>query len=205
MSELLMAESAWTLIAKQKIKPNDVISLRQDAFPNGIQSLDDVATLLALETACDVKCPQWDDFFINSITLFIVYKQAPQGILDDTQCNWLQSSITRSGIIDTKNECELLIKILEEAKSGPSELCGLALDHLCRLIYASSSECLSNKDQLDGETLAIWLKRVLAVADKFCIHEKLRAKALLETLEIKPKSSGSNEFVKSARKMFDAA
>jgi len=205
MSELLMAESAWTLIAKQKIMPNDVILLRQDAFPNGVQTPNDVATLLALETACDVKCPQWDNFFINSITNYMVHKSAPLSIIDDAQSDWLRCSVTRNGIIDTKNECELLIKILEEAKSGPSDLCSLVLDHICRLVYASRSEAASNDISSENENISIWLKRLIAVANKFSVHEKLRAQALLETLREDTRSTGTSDFVKTAQKMFNAA
>ena len=184
MGELLMAGPAWKLVAKQKILPNDVILLRQEVFPNGVVNRQDVATLLALETACYEKCPQWDELFTKSIADYIVFTEGEHGTIDDAQALWIKQSLTRNGLADTKNEFATIVRILSLAKRAPSSVVSLALDQITHRIYASGANrrTAANVSE-DDRAIMIDLNRIIDVAKKFSIHEHLRAVGLSQLLD----------------------
>lgn len=179
MSELHMAGPAWKLVAKQKILPNDVIELRQEVFSEGVKTTRDVATLLAIETACDEKCPQWDNFFISSITDYVLTGSEPYGTVTEDQVGWIKKSITRDGMTNTKNEFEVILHILDKAKAAPQSLCVLAVDQVCRKVYQDGAN-RRHPDQLSDNDTAILIsaKRVTESVRKFSVHEYLRAERL---------------------------
>ena len=184
MGELLMAGPAWKLVAKQKILPNDVIALRQEVFPNGVESRQDVATLLALETACYEKCPQWDELFTKSIADYIVFSEGEHGAIDDAQALWIKQSLTRGGLTETKNEFSTIVRILSQAKRAPSSVVSLALDQITHRIYASGANrrTAANVSE-DDRAIMIDLNKIIDVAKKFSIHEHLRAVGLSQLLD----------------------
>ncbi|MBO6919734.1 MAG: hypothetical protein JJ858_15000 [Rhizobiaceae bacterium] len=184
MGELLMAGPAWKLVAKQKILPNDVILLRQEVFPNGVVNRQDVATLLAIETACYEKCPQWDELFTKSIADYIVFAEGEHGVIDDVQALWIKQSLTRNGLADTKNEFATIVRILSLAKRAPSSVVSLALDQITHRIYASGANrrTAANVSE-DARAIMIDLNKIIDVAKKFSIHEHLRAVGLSQLLD----------------------
>lgn len=184
MGELLMAGPAWKLVAKQKILPSDVIALRQEVFPNGVESHQDVATLLALETACYEKCPQWDELFTKSIADYIVFTEGEHGAIDDAQALWIKQSLTRGGLTETKNEFSTIVRILSQAKRAPSSVVSLALDQITHRIYASGANrrTAANVSE-DDRAIMIDLNKIIDVAKKFSIHEHLRAVGLSQLMD----------------------
>ena len=184
MGELLMAGPAWKLVAKQKILPIDVILLRQEVFPNGVQNRQDVATLLALETACYDKCPQWDELFTKSIADYVLFAEGESGVIDDAQALWLKHCLTRDGLTETKNEFATLVRILSLAKRAPSSVASLALDQITHRIYASGANRRKIEDISDDDrAILIDLNKIIDVAKKFSIHEHLRAVGLAQLID----------------------
>lgn len=179
MSELRMAGPAWKLVAKQKIMPNDVIMLRQECFADGVKTTRDIATLLALDAACDEKCPQWNEFFISSITEHVFDGSTPYGSITEDQVDWLKKTVTRNGVVESRNEFEVLLTLLETAKEAPQSLCALAVDHVCRQIYKDGTN-RRHPDQLteDDIALLIYVKRLSESTRKFSLHEHLRVEQL---------------------------
>jgi hypothetical protein len=184
MAELLMAGPACKLVAKQKITPIDVIELRQTVFSHGVKTPEDVATLLAIETACDDKCPQWDEFFISSISNYTLFGSSPLGAVSEEQVEWLKRVVTRDGLTTTRNEFEVLVMVLEKAKKAPSSLCALALDQVCREIYATGANRRGSDDVRDTyRVIHISLKRLTVSISNFSIHEHLRAVGLAQLID----------------------
>ncbi len=184
MGELLMAGPACKLVAKQKILPIDVIVLRQEVFPNGIESRQDVATLLALETACFEKCPQWDELFTKSIADYLLFTEGEHGIINDAQALWIKQSLTRDGLIETRNEFATVVRILSLAKRAPSSIAGLALDQITHRIYDSGANRRKFEDINDDDLAILFdLNKVIDVAKKFSIHEHLRAIGLAQLID----------------------
>lgn len=194
MGELLMAGPAWKLVSKQKIMPSDVIMLRQEVFAGGIQSRQDIATLLALETACDNKCPQWDELFIKSIADYMVFKEGVSGTIDEKQAVWIRQSLTRDGLTQCKNEFDALLQILLQAKAAPSSLCALVLDQICHRIYASGANRRKATEISDNDrAIIIDLNKIIDVAKRFSIHEHLRAIGLSQLIDHQDVVDGQQE------------
>ena len=194
MAELLMAGPACKLVAKQKISPIDVIELRQTVFPHGVKTSQDIATLLALETACDDKCPQWDEFFISSISNHTLFGSSPLGQVSEEQVAWLKRVVTRNGLTSTRNEFEVLVILLEKAKKAPSSLCALALDQVCRDIYATGANRRGSDDVKDTDrAIHISLKRLTMSISNFSIHEHLRAVGLAQLVDCQDKVDQNQE------------
>lgn len=184
MGELLMAGPAWKLVAKQKILPNDVILLRQEVFPNGIESRQDVATLLAIETACYEKCPQWDELFTKSIADYILFAEGENGVVDDMQALWIKQCLTRDGLTETRNEFATIVRILSLAKRAPSSVASLALDQITHRIYASGANRRGIESVSDDDRATlIDLNKLIDVTKKISIHEHLRAVGLAQLID----------------------
>ncbi len=121
---------ACVLAGQQKIQPQDVLILRKHVFPDGIVSAEDAIALMEIHRSGADKCPEWDTYFIESLTAFIVEHSWPQGSLDDVNGRWLKEMIAPDGVIATAAELDLLIHVIDVARSVPDYLSALAIDQL---------------------------------------------------------------------------
>jgi hypothetical protein len=130
MSELRLSYPASVIAGKSRLVPADILFLRKHAFPDGLISPDDAAQLLAIHQSCAEKCAEWDNWFIEMMTSFIVFHSWPQYSLDDINAAWLIAMFSREGVIETGAELELILHVMEVSRAVPPCLSALALDQL---------------------------------------------------------------------------
>ncbi|MEZ5781692.1 MAG: hypothetical protein R3D70_08675 [Rhizobiaceae bacterium] len=111
----------------KKITPDDVLALRRIVYGDGVSSRPEVEALFALDRACPDRCDEWVEFLIETVTDYIVHQEAPRGHISSDNASWLVSLISDNGVVDSLSELEMLIKVLEKAKSSPEELSAYAL------------------------------------------------------------------------------
>jgi hypothetical protein len=127
MGELIVAGPFVRLSEKGQILPHDLADLRASIFADGIVSRGEAEALFALNASCTEKCADWPAFFVEAVTDYIVHQEKPHGYVSESNAQWLVRAISRDGRVDTATELEMLVTVLEKAKSAPASLSAYAL------------------------------------------------------------------------------
>nr|WP_246673174.1 hypothetical protein [Mesorhizobium sp. B2-9-1] len=122
------------LTSKNKITAEDVTMLRREVFADGLVSRGEAEALFALDQTARDKCGEWAPFFVEAVTDYIVHQEKPEGYISEQNADWLVRTVSRDGIVDGRTELELLVHVLEEAKSSPSELSAYALEQVAHAV-----------------------------------------------------------------------
>jgi len=122
-----LAALAQTLTSRSAIHAEDVLALRRLIWSDGTVSTEEAEAILALNSACALRSPEWIDYFVEVIIDYVVHQQAPADYVDAAKAGWLMGQIDRDGRVDTRSELELLVRILEVATSVPPSLKAYAL------------------------------------------------------------------------------
>ncbi len=134
MAELIVSSQLAAFIERGRVDARDVMDMRQSVFANGVLCKDEAISLLAVHANCTDKCPEWDVFFVEALSDFLVDSVEPAGYVNDKQAKWLMSAISRSGHVASRTELELLITVLEKSKRSPETLSASALSQVAAAI-----------------------------------------------------------------------
>jgi hypothetical protein len=138
MSEYRFSFPACIIAGKGRIDREDVILMRKYAFPDGIACPDDADTLLALHRACPSQCAEWERYFVESLTSFVVHEISPKDSFDEAKADWLMDTLASDGVVPTPLELELLLHAMEVAADVPDRLSAFALDQVRSALLAGS-------------------------------------------------------------------
>lgn len=127
MSATALTDLTATLTQRSAITAEDVLALRRLVWGDGAVNPAEADAIMALNTACQVRAPEWIDYFVEVMVDYIVHQQKPEGYIDDANADWLMKWIDRDGRVDSLGELELLVKVLETAQSAPERLRTYAL------------------------------------------------------------------------------
>ena len=134
MAELIMSSQFAAFIERGRVETRDVMDLRQNIFANGVLCKDDAIGLFAVHANCAVKCAEWDEFFVEALSDFVVENVEPAGYVNDKQAKWLISAISRGKHVASRAELELLIIVLEKSIRSPDVLSAFALSQIADAI-----------------------------------------------------------------------
>jgi hypothetical protein len=134
MGELTMSAPVAGLTSKNRITAEDVVMLRREVFGDGVVTRGEAEALFALDATAKDKCAQWPVFFVEAVTDFIVHQEKPAGYISQHNADWLVRAISRDGMVDSRTELELLVHVLEKAKSSPNGLCVYALAQVANAV-----------------------------------------------------------------------
>jgi len=104
-----------------------VRQLGQQIFADGFVDATEVDLLFCLDEQSVTESPAWQEFFVNALTDFYVWKQSPPGVLTAASGAHLIERITADGRIRSMTEFALLRNIIKYAKAGPEEVSLLAM------------------------------------------------------------------------------
>lgn len=115
------------------VTPTDVRRLRREVFRDAVVSCDEADALFFLNQRCHGQaCPEWNAFFVEALSDYVVHQAAPAGHVGAANAAWLIERIDHDGRVDIPVELELLISVLERARSCPEQLAAYALDQVRR-------------------------------------------------------------------------
>jgi hypothetical protein len=134
MAELIVSSQIATFIERGRIDARDVMDMRQSVFANGVLCKDEAVGLFAVHANCTTKCTEWDVFFVEALSDFLVESVEPAGYINEKQAKWLLSAISRGKYIASRTELELLITVLEKSKRSPEQLSAFALSQVAAAI-----------------------------------------------------------------------
>lgn len=114
-------------LTTRKISDDDVLAMRQDVYPDGIVQPHEAEWLFQLNDACRAPSRAWMVFFVEAITDYAVNQVAPAGYVSEGNADWLIERIGHKGLVGSSSELELLVNVLDKARSSPERLVGFAL------------------------------------------------------------------------------
>lgn len=134
MGELIMSAPVAGLTSKNCITAEDVVMLRSEVFGDGVVSRGEAEALFALDATAKDKCEEWPKFFVEAVADYIVHQEKPAGYISEDNADWLIRTISRDGMVDSRTELELLVHVLEKAKSSPGRLSAYALEQVAHAV-----------------------------------------------------------------------
>lgn len=106
------------------IGPADVARLRAEVFPDGHVSAAEAERLFSMDARAGSTCPEWTAFLVEAVTDHIVHQEVPAGYVSDANAAWL---VAAAGTARPATELEVLIAVLERARTSPASLSAHAL------------------------------------------------------------------------------
>ena len=163
MAELIMSSQLATFIERGRIDARDVMDMRQSVFANGVLCKYEAIGLFAVHANCPLKCAEWDVFFVEALSDFLVNSVEPAGYINEKQAKWLIGAISRGKHVASRTELELLITVLEKSKRSPELLSAFALSQIADAVLDDKGP-LSDQNRRHGVITARdveMLRRVL--------------------------------------------
>jgi hypothetical protein len=165
------------------IRDVDVQSLRQNLTEDGAVTALEADLLLMLNTACRIKDASWADFFVESLTDYLVHQAAPEGYVTAANAEWLTLRFSRDGRITNHAELELIVSILEEARWAPPSLPLLVLRQMRTGVLTGRGPLRTGAPVLAGvitDPEVELVKRVLVACDDALPVTRSEAEALFD-------------------------
>jgi hypothetical protein len=150
MGERIGSAPVAGLNPKDRITADDVVMLRRDVFGDGVVSRGEAEALFALDATAKDTCQEWPPFLIEAVTDYIVYQETPAGYISEDNANWLIGTISRDGMVDSVTELELLVHVLETAKSSPGRLSAYALEQVAHAVVDGKGPLISGGALVPG-------------------------------------------------------
>lgn len=116
--------------AAGQITADDVLAFRRAYYEDGRISQPEADSIFTANSACAAPHPTWTVFFCEALCDYVVHQMEPHGHVSQENARWLISHIDRDGRVDTATELDLLIAILEQAKTVPENLGAYALSQV---------------------------------------------------------------------------
>jgi hypothetical protein len=124
------------LAADGRVSAEEALQVRRAVFPDGTVSRGEAEALFHLNERVVGDDPAWNACFIEAIGDHLTLATEPTGHITDEGAAWLESRITRDGVLEGPTELELLLKVLERADSAPARLHVLARDYVSRAVLS---------------------------------------------------------------------
>lgn len=109
------------------VRDADVVILRR-AFANEPHiSAGDVDALFRVHHMARIQDPSWADFFIDTMTDFVVRELEPSGYVTAAHSGWLIARVSSAGRVRSKTEHDLLLNVIDKARWVPESLLVFAM------------------------------------------------------------------------------
>ena len=112
------------------IRDADVTMLRRAFEREPHLTPSDIEALARIHSMARIQDPSWADFFVQTMTDYIVREQEPSGYVTATQAGWLIARISSGGRVRTKTVFELLVNVVDKARWVPESLMAYALGQI---------------------------------------------------------------------------
>ena len=150
MGELTLTAPVAGLTGKGRITADDVQLLRGEVFRDGIVTRAEAESLFALHASCRDQSADWPRFFVEAVTDYIVHQEKPHGYISEDNADWLIRAISRDGMVDTAAEMELLVTVLEKARSSPQRLSAYALEQVALAVIDDKGPLAGSRRAASG-------------------------------------------------------
>lgn len=120
------------------VREADVRELRALYFGETPLLEVDANAIFEIDAACAVKDAEWQAFFVEAITDYVVDSAEPRGYINTANADWLIERITHDGQIETRTELEVLVHVIDKARWSPESLVKFTLNAVKDAVVSGS-------------------------------------------------------------------
>lgn len=120
------------------ISPEEILTLRRASWSDGRIDAEEAEAIFAINKRIRDHDADWADFFVESVTEFVLKGAEPLGHVDEAKADWLISWIARDGMLETLAELELVVRLLERASGAPQRLKDFAIAQIEQAVLTSA-------------------------------------------------------------------
>lgn len=111
-----------------RISADDALEMRRAVYgDDGRIDPQEIEALFAIDEAATDADLAWSGLLTEAGVDFVVHQMEPSGYVDAANADWLIARIGRDGAVKTATELELLVKVLDAARTSPPRLVQYAL------------------------------------------------------------------------------
>jgi len=110
------------ILADNVLDDNELRRLRRQIFQDNHITIHEADMIFEIDTKATKLPKEWNHFFVNIITDFLIRQTLPIGYVDSIHSNWLIQRIENDGHINEATEMELMLNILRLAQDVPRDL-----------------------------------------------------------------------------------
>ncbi len=133
-----------------RITADDVLAFRKAYYSDGRISEAEAGGIFAANTACAQAHPTWAVFFCEALCDHVVHQMQPHGHVSEENTRWLMQHIDHDGRVDSTTELDLLVAILEQARTVPEALSAYALAQVRHAVVSGKGPLRSGKTLAPG-------------------------------------------------------
>ncbi len=104
------------LLERGTVTEADVVALRREVFTQHAPSRIEIEDLFAIDAVAQPKGEAWAEFFVETVTDFVVWGQRPTGLVEEADAHWL---LTKVDAAKTASSFAVLVNILDQAHRVP--------------------------------------------------------------------------------------
>ena len=138
--------------ADHALSAEEILELRGTVWRDGKIDPDEAEALFLANDAVQDPSPEWDDFFAEALSEFIVNTVEPHGYVDQDMADETIARIDRDGQVNNLAELELLVRVLEKSHSVPASLKDYALSQIEAAVQNSGGLTREGEQTEDGVT-----------------------------------------------------
>jgi hypothetical protein len=140
------------MAASGTVSDEDVLALRRAMYGNDhVIDAAEADALFELNDAADGACAAWPAFFVEAVTDYCVHQTEPAGYVTEDMAGWLIARVSRSGVVKTSTELELLIKVMETSRTVPAKLEDFALKQVHEAVMSGAGVTRSGEQLEPGQ------------------------------------------------------
>ena len=108
--------------ADRRVSLDEILALRRAGWANGHITPEEAEAIFALNDSLDTRGGEWVDFFVEAIGEYVLNTLEPKGHVSEEQARWLIDRLSASGKVESMAELELVVRLVERAKSVPERM-----------------------------------------------------------------------------------
>lgn len=112
------------------IRDSDVATLRRAFALDTHIAATDIDGLFRAHGLARVQDPSWGEFFVETLTDYVVRELEPAGYVTAAHAGWLVARVSHAGRVRTKTEQDLLLNVIDKARWVPESLLVFALSQI---------------------------------------------------------------------------
>jgi hypothetical protein len=152
------------IVANGRVTSEETMQMRRLVYSGPIIHRAAAEKVFAANDAARKSCPQWTDFFVETITTFLVEQTPPHGYVDQGNARWLIDHLGKGGQLKTRAELLLLVAVLEKAQNVADSLKEFTIAQIEQTVLtgigATRSGSTARPGQIDDAEVAL-LRRAL--------------------------------------------
>lgn len=154
MGELILNGTLNGMIGRNAINSDDVLLLRATVFRDGVVQSGEADAIFALDRSCTRKCAEWNEFYVEALSEFLVANAQPQGYVSVDNARWLIRATSTDDLVQSENDWQLLLRIMKKAKDIPSFLSAFALRQVAHAVISGEGVLARDRKHMPGVVTA---------------------------------------------------